>query len=138
MSKRRTIGENPLDAELSENSLEAVIPAPQAPSAGKVQALQEQELEAARTRTAALEAENQGLRERLQALEGDQQALKAEAGRLPSVQQQADAAQHRVAELEGENQGLKSEITRLQAELSLLRQAASLTSGGYGFRRRGN
>ena len=135
MSKRRTIGENPLDAELSENSLEAVIPAPQAPSAGKVQALQEQELEAARTRAAALEAENQNLRERLQALEGDQQALKAEAAGL---QAQADAAQQRGAELEGENQGLKSEITRLQAELSLLRQAAPLTSGGYGFRRRGN
>ncbi len=138
MSKRRTIGENPLDAELSENPLEMVIPAPQAPVAAKAQALQEQELEAARTRAAALEAENQDLRERLQALEGDQQALKAEAGRLPSVQQQADAAQQRVAEWEGENQGLKSEITQLQAELSLLRQAAPLTSGGYGFRRRGN
>ena len=135
MSKRRTIGENPLDAELSENSLEAVIPAPQAPSTGKVQALQEQELEAARTRAATLEAENQDLRERLQALEGDQQALKAEAAGL---QAQADAAQQRGAELEGENQGLKSEITQLQTELSLLRQAAPLTSGGYGFRRRGN
>jgi chromosome segregation ATPase len=135
MSKRRTIGENPLDAELSENPLEMVIPAPQAPVAAKAQALQEQELEAARTRAAALEAENQDLRERLQALEGDQQALKTEAAGL---QAQADAAQQRVAELEGENQGLKSEITRLQAELSLLREAAPLTSGGYGFRRRGN
>ena len=61
MAKRRTIGENPLDAEFTENALETVVPGPGGGPPGTAEAPRladlERELAAARAEIANLRRE---------------------------------------------------------------------------------
>lgn len=140
MSKRRTIGENPLDAAVQGNPLDEVIPHLGTAAAGEpAPPLLAQEVQEARQRLAALEVENQSLKQELA-------QAKAQLDRLAALEEQDQASRRRLTELEGENQGLKAELAQAQEALSQARAEAQRAKEaalrrdplGYTFVRRGH
>ena len=97
MAKRRTIGENPLDAAVPGTSLDAVVPDPKAePRAGRTKAEEE-------------------LKESLAKAAQESQA------RMNQLSQETKEA---LARLEAETIALKGEVTQLKAELLKLQAKA--------------
>jgi len=97
MAKRRTIGENPLDAAVTGTPLDAVVPDPKAAArAGRAQAEEE-------------------LKESLA------QAVKESQARVDALIKETKEA---LARLEAESLGLKGEVAQLKAELAKLQTKA--------------
>ena len=115
MAKRSTIGENPLDFLVSENSLDTVVPGPEAAS-----------------RATKLE-------ERLDRLEAGIGELQAEVAGVKNLMPESHRAQAETAQLQGELARMKGELERLtaaipplQAELAPLKTEVAATEGGSG------
>ncbi len=80
MSKRRTIGENPLDLVVSENHLDTVVTGPLTVVEGGVPAAKDQ-LQALEQRLGDLESENKRLKMHLDELRSEMADLKNQAFR---------------------------------------------------------
>jgi hypothetical protein len=84
MAKRRTIGENPLDAVMAEHPLDAVVPDPSAArKAGRAQPLPEKDLAEAEARLTQLESGMSTLKAEMSRLRAELRELKS-AVTLPS------------------------------------------------------
>jgi chromosome segregation ATPase len=93
MAKRSTIGENPLDFLVSENSLDTVVPGPEAAS-----------------RATKLD-------ERLDRFEAGIGALQAEVAGVKNLMPESHRAQAETAQLQGELARMKGELERLTATI---------------------
>ena len=112
MAKRSTIGENPLDSLVAENSLDTVVPGP-----------------AAASRAAKME-------ERLERLEAGVSGLQAELAGVKALAAEAARAKGEAARVQTEMAGLKGELERLktaspgQAEVAAAKGRSRRPEGG--------
>jgi phage shock protein A len=97
MAKRRTIGENPLDAVGAGTSLDIVVPDPKAGARARAEAEIKESLA---------------------------QAVKESQARMEALIQETKEA---LGRLEAESAGLKEEVARLKAELAQLQAKARPT-----------
>jgi peptidoglycan hydrolase CwlO-like protein len=97
MAKRSTIGENPLDFLVTENSLDTVVPGPAAASrATKVD-------------------------ERLERLEAEMAGIKALGPEISRTQTQVGQLQNEVTRIKAELERLNSALPQLRAEMGPLK-----------------
>ena len=127
MAKRSTIGENPLDAVLQENSLDTVVPDLSVVSkTGRGQPAPEVPPEV-QERLQELETGLKALRPevaRVKAAAGEAASLKAEVGgwqgELAKLRREVDQLKAETAAVSA----LKAEVTQLKAELAQIRASA--------------
>jgi prefoldin subunit 5 len=103
MTKRSTIGTNPLDAVNRENPLDTVVP----------------DLAMAARTGRGLPAPE--VQERLQALEADLKALRAEAAGLKGAATEAASMKGAVAGLPADVAGLRREVEQLKGEAAMVK-----------------
>ena len=104
MAKRSTIGENPLDFLVSENSLDTVVPGP-----------------AAASRATKVEERLDRLEAGLNGLKAELAGVKGLAPEIAKVKGEAAQGQTEVAKLKGELAPLQAELAALKAEVAQLR-----------------